>query len=1456
MAHTPGNANVRQALLSTVASPARPRTGKPRPGQAFQPATGGLLGSTRVCGLRTFGAGRLRPWTQRRLLALGAGVTFLLFMSGTTQALTVQIVRPTCDPVQVQECWEVTFEAVAWDERQQDVTGQVLWHWDFGDNTFSDQNPVKHIFGDPDYTITATATLGPATAFATMTATVTASSPAAACLSLDAWFGPGYDYKSGGDLCHDSFVSVREDVTCDRPVAYVEFVRDGQVVGIVEEPVLAHDDGRYYWEWGWVDWPHNETVIWMAVVHFMQGMPGGGPSTVLVGPKLYDVQNTVVEGITGVIPCDPSSPVPSLAEPIIDWVVSHMDPVPWGPLEFGVRLLISNAQGDLVHMHFERRTGSGTMSYTWRAVLDGVPPGVYAYRVWADHYLAEEWPTFRSLCRDDDKSLVFNDSTDLLVPTLYYGHLGLVAGPRYGFVGYVLARAVSPGSLSVEMYDQSQSMADWLTGQHDTVGSWVSDMWTVSVASLNANGEPDPPITGMVCDALETAADAAGNRATTPVRVARKPILERGTTGITAVKPEATAHWPGRKGLPGAVVTEAEEDNPLNLLVPVNDDHEEGRTGPDNDDTAIGENDDDIVQIDLAGPANMPAGVPSGNMDVMWTPTGDVRVFLCDPATGNTTVLASPYPLTAGNATLLVEGLSPCTDVKVVLRHFIGTTLFAKDEVHLALVKTRVDYQGLPEETAPTPNEETPGGYVALNDNDDCRGTTEPGPFPPGPGNGTADKDDAVTPVTPVDPDLRLIAFALDPGPVLCGGTVSLTVPANVKLWQSQDKQGLVPIGPWDLSISGQRAQFVSEVLGNRWVEGLADGSGDIVLLYAQASDKVTVTTVDIDVQYQNLPEFPTLPAAADEDDPGGYIGLNDNDDCRGVAETGPFPPGPGNGTADKDDPVIPVTPVDPDLRPITLKMDPVPENGMVTLTVAANLKVWKTQDKMALPAGPWDLHDPGRRTQFRDEVLGERWVEGYSSGDGELKLTHSLIGEDKAKITTVYLDVSFQLLPEFPEPDEDNPGGFVQLNDNDNAGPGTVAPNLGDGTPDWLNVPPPPLAFDDPDLQPTSFSLFPLPQAGNATLTVPSCVRLWTTAKKDTEVVTGTTWDLSNPTQAADFSSRMLAGDLWVEGVATGSGDIALSHSLVGEDRVKVTVFLLRLRQVTFDKENAGEFHTIRKDDDSDDYSAPHWQDNSSPLDGDADDAGDRKYPVAYTRNKKPKIAATFAMDPPPFPAAVIKVRGYGTGGVDIPETAGTFGGGNIDLVPTVTTSAVPDRVDYLNPLTIAWEVSLDGGTSWFESDKSQNEVFVVMGTPECAKRFRTVLYLACKNTGGTSPGTCLANTWASFSGPANVCGWKETAKNYSRKLHYYKGGSTGIPTRVAAMLADPDDDGNCFAWAECFHEALLVNNVTADCILVEPETTPTSCSKFGVKKIIFGGPSFPGPVIWRYAETTGHRR
>jgi len=148
-----------------------------------------------------------------------------------------------------------------------------------------------------------------------------------------------------------------------------------------------------------------------------------------------------------------------------------------------------------------------------------------------------------------------------------------------------------------------------------------------------------------------------------------------------------------------------------------------------------------------------------------------------------------------------------------------------------------------------------------------------------------------------------------------------------------------------------------------------------------------------------------------------------------------------------------------------------------------------------------------------------------------------------------------------------------------------------------------------------------------------------------------------------------------------------------------------------------------------------------------------------------------------------------------------------------------------------------------------SDNKRYVTLGKPINGTPLRETIYeLACKNKEATNDGECITNTWASFSG-RNVNAWS-APDTFDRTLYYYRTSDGDLVTSAVGMLENlpppsaPNtrNQGQCGAWADMFHQALRINGVPNNLVLVEPPLPVSGYSNFshfGVKNIGFSGTS-----------------
>ncbi|MDQ7780064.1 MAG: hypothetical protein RDV41_10195, partial [Planctomycetota bacterium] len=337
-----------------------------------------------------------------------------------------------------------------------------------------------------------------------------------------------------------------------------------------------------------------------------------------------------------------------------------------------------------------------------------------------------------------------------------------------------------------------------------------------------------------------------------------------------------------------------------------------------------------------------------------------------------------------------------------------GDTAVTKQSTRTAC-KIDLTVIGLPET-----REETHGGFISANDDDDNE-------------NQALDNTEAKPLVNPqgaavTDDELKLMRIAFLPD--VNYGTITLKATAGLEklnVWKFRNNQwnliisGNDPIETWDLAVPAQKQDVIYSLFyaEGRWPSGtLRDIKLEATYVGSKTrcKDKVSLTIMKMDILMDDVLE-------TEEQIPGAFIGLNKDHDNGNLQ------------VADKtlDGPI----PAENDLRRFTLRLFPADlETGEVKLDVTAGgakVKIWASPQKggtpVALPCTwpigvtapdpvPWTLYMEGFEPSgaMRDVALLARY-ERPAVGT-----TAPARAEDLVKITVVETDVVVAGVPEFEE--------------------------------------------------------------------------------------------------------------------------------------------------------------------------------------------------------------------------------------------------------------------------------------------------------------------------------------------------------------------------------------------------------------------------------------------------------
>lgn len=276
----------------------------------------------------------------------------------------------------------------------------------------------------------------------------------------------------------------------------------------------------------------------------------------------------------------------------------------------------------------------------------------------------------------------------------------------------------------------------------------------------------------------------------------------------------------------------------------------------------------------------------------------------------------------------------------------------------------------------------------------------------------------------------------------------------------------------------------------------------------------------------------------------------------------------------------------------------------------------------------------------------------------------------------------------------------------------------------------------------------------------------------------------------------------------SAGVYDITASvESPVRSAEVKVYVVGIKLKAVEFS--GTGN-HTLYKTgtdswtDDRYDDSGDTTIDYAEWQDANGDGTPEVSEPVCYTKGSKPSMKAVMSVVGLPAGTTSAKLR-VKCGNDEYATKELSMTGSSVEIKDLVWKTALPDKVDNKD-YTLSWEVSLDGGSSYFGIGSSTNKFFVTYGTPAgtpvTAKRLN---WSTSKAAGKADAEACsdeiwnavaeeahfayggITDSWALLDGGVGDCG--KLARCMSHTLQML-----GIKSEVEFVRASTDSGaGKC---------------------------------------------------------------
>ena len=234
--------------------------------------------------------------------------------------------------------------------------------------------------------------------------------------------------------------------------------------------------------------------------------------------------------------------------------------------------------------------------------------------------------------------------------------------------------------------------------------------------------------------------------------------------------------------------------------------------------------------------------------------------------------------------------------------------------------------------------------------------------------------------------------------------------------------------------------------------------------------------------------------------------------------------------------------------------------------------------------------------------------------------------------------------------------------------------------------------------------------------------------------------------------------------------------------------------------------------------YPVPHWQTGR-----------DTTSPVAYVRQDEMTVTVNFAVDANTG-AGPVYVKGVGSNGVTFaPNIANLFGD---RATATLTSSPLPNAIALWDPLTITWYYSptdSDAGP-WLDAGISRNPVYVLLGAPQTAPLYHTLVHLGCENAKGeTTPEGAIPKIWGEFTDQRVV------RVKTSAPMQYYGPRTSQNPDPLPRDFFTTEGllkfgDGRCEAWANFFVDTLRIQGIdTAFTRVIFPKNNLPNIAPFG---------------------------
>ena len=310
---------------------------------------------------------------------------------------------------------------------------------------------------------------------------------------------------------------------------------------------------------------------------------------------------------------------------------------------------------------------------------------------------------------------------------------------------------------------------------------------------------------------------------------------------------------------------------------------------------------------------------------------------------------------------------------------------------------------------------------------------------------------------------------------------------------------------------------------------------------------------------------------------------------------------------------------------------------------------------------------------------------------------------------------------------------------------------------------------------------------------------------------------DWTAPDEPGTYRVRVKVNDLY-EGSRHPRNDNLVYVPAEGEPGLAITVVRPRLterRVKSIDFSGEG-YKPILLDSGSGSYDAPHWLDADG--DGDAQNGvnGDRRYPVLYRSSTKIVASVTFVVEPE-IPDADWRVWAI-TSDPNIKFARVAASQSGRFLTATVTSTVLPSRAKFHDPLIIDWKISTDGGQTSYAAGSSGCPIYVSYGESQTSQLFLTVVHAGIAGAEGVTYGSnaytnkdnIIRSIWSNMFAGA-IPGMKTHANppGTDQPLTYWQTDAPVGGASTAGLVRYLD--GRCGAWQHIMTDAVRVHNVPA---------------------------------------------